>query len=200
MCSRSTKQIFLKFFQISQGNTCAGDSIFNKFAGLQPATLFKKRLQHRCFPVNFAKLLIIIFKQNASDLLHPRQNFHPHHSRFYFWPTSKFYGPTLSTSPMNPSTHATHATQATHATHATHGYLADSEIHPTWGGYFYSFKQVNFSFFFGGGRGGVSAPLHAMDIFSILFSDFNSIPALPVNILPCFSCWTILVLLFFLTP
>ena len=70
---------------------------------------------------------------------------------------------------------------------------------PTWGGYFYSFKQVNFSFL-GGGRGGVSAPLHAMDVFSILFSDFNSTPALPANILPCFSCWTIFVLLFFLTP
>ena len=30
---------------------------FNKVAGLRPATLFKKRLWHRCFPVNFAKFL-----------------------------------------------------------------------------------------------------------------------------------------------
>ena len=30
---------------------------FNKVAGLIPATLLKKRLWHRCFPVNFAKFL-----------------------------------------------------------------------------------------------------------------------------------------------
>ena len=30
---------------------------FNKFAGLRPAALFKKRLWHRCFLVNFAKVL-----------------------------------------------------------------------------------------------------------------------------------------------
>ena len=29
----------------------------NKFAGRKPATLLKKRLWHRCFPVNFAKFL-----------------------------------------------------------------------------------------------------------------------------------------------
>ena len=30
---------------------------FNKVAGLRAETLFKKRLWHRCFPVNFAKFL-----------------------------------------------------------------------------------------------------------------------------------------------
>ena len=30
---------------------------FNKVAGLRPATLLKKRLWHRCFPVNFEKFL-----------------------------------------------------------------------------------------------------------------------------------------------
>ena len=30
---------------------------FNKVAGLRPATLSKKRLWHRCFPVNFAEFL-----------------------------------------------------------------------------------------------------------------------------------------------
>ena len=30
---------------------------FNKVAVLRPATLFKKRLWHSCFPVNFAKFL-----------------------------------------------------------------------------------------------------------------------------------------------
>ena len=31
--------------------------LFKKVAGLSPATLLKKRLWHRCFPVNFAKFL-----------------------------------------------------------------------------------------------------------------------------------------------
>ena len=30
---------------------------FNKVADLRPATLLKKRLWHRCFPVNFVKFL-----------------------------------------------------------------------------------------------------------------------------------------------
>ena len=33
------------------------ESLFNKVAGLKPATLLKKRLRHSCFPVNFAKFL-----------------------------------------------------------------------------------------------------------------------------------------------
>ena len=37
--------------------TCVGVSFFDKVAGLRPGTLFKKRLQHRRFPVNCAKLL-----------------------------------------------------------------------------------------------------------------------------------------------
>ena len=36
---------------------------FNKVAGLRPVTLLKKRLWHRCFPVNFAR---IPFLQNTS--------------------------------------------------------------------------------------------------------------------------------------
>ena len=34
---------------------------FKKFAGLGPATLLKKRLWYRCFPVNFKKVLRINF-------------------------------------------------------------------------------------------------------------------------------------------
>ena len=30
---------------------------FNEFRGLRPASLLKKKLQRRCFPVNSAKLL-----------------------------------------------------------------------------------------------------------------------------------------------
>ena len=33
------------------------DTFFNKLAGLRPATLLKKRLWYRCFPVNFVKFL-----------------------------------------------------------------------------------------------------------------------------------------------
>ena len=42
---------------------------FDKFAGMRPATLLKKRLWHSCFPVNFAKLLKATFLQNTSGRL-----------------------------------------------------------------------------------------------------------------------------------
>ena len=42
---------------------------FNKVAGLWFATLFKKRLLHKCFSVNFAKLLRTLFLQNTSERL-----------------------------------------------------------------------------------------------------------------------------------
>ena len=42
---------------------------FNKVTGLRPATLFKTRLWHRCFPVNFAKFLRTLFLQNTSGRL-----------------------------------------------------------------------------------------------------------------------------------
>ena len=44
----SVKKMFSEISQNSQGNTCVR---------LTPGTLLKKRLCHRCFPVNFAKLL-----------------------------------------------------------------------------------------------------------------------------------------------
>ena len=52
----SLKNVFLEISRNSRENTCAR-VFFNKVAGLRPATLFKKRLWHRCFPVNFAKVL-----------------------------------------------------------------------------------------------------------------------------------------------
>ena len=56
----SVKKVFSEILLNSLENTCV--SLFlNKFAGLRPATLLKKRLWHRCFPVNFAKLLITLF-------------------------------------------------------------------------------------------------------------------------------------------
>ena len=42
---------------------------FNKVAGPRPATLFKKRLWYRCFPVNFVKFPRTPYLQNASGRL-----------------------------------------------------------------------------------------------------------------------------------
>ena len=54
----SVKNVFLKFLQNSKENTCA-QSLF--VPGLRPATLFKKRLWHSCFPANFVKFLRKLF-------------------------------------------------------------------------------------------------------------------------------------------
>ena len=50
------KKVFLEFSQNSQEKTCAR-VFFNKVAELKSAPLLKKRLWHRCFPVNFVKYL-----------------------------------------------------------------------------------------------------------------------------------------------
>ena len=58
------EKLFLKISQNSQENTCAR-LFFNKVAGLKAATLLKKRLWYRCFPVNFARFLQTpFFKKN----------------------------------------------------------------------------------------------------------------------------------------
>ena len=51
------KRVFLKISQNSQENTCARVSFL------------KKRLWHRCFPVNFVKFLRAPFLQNTSEQL-----------------------------------------------------------------------------------------------------------------------------------
>ena len=50
------KNVFLKFAKFTGKHLCQS-LFFNKVAGLRPATLLKKRLWHRCFPVNFATFL-----------------------------------------------------------------------------------------------------------------------------------------------
>ena len=69
----SVKKVFLKNSQNSQENMCQS-LFFNKVAGLRLTTLLKKRLWHRCFPVNFAKLLRISFfvEHHWWPLLFPR--------------------------------------------------------------------------------------------------------------------------------
>ena len=58
--------IFSTPFQ--QNNLCQS-LFFNKVAGLRPGPLLKKRLWHRCFPVNFAIFLRTPFLQSTLVLL-----------------------------------------------------------------------------------------------------------------------------------
>ena len=57
--------MFLKFSQNSQESTCARVSFLIKLL-TETEILLKKRLCHRCFPVNFEKFLRIPFSQNTS--------------------------------------------------------------------------------------------------------------------------------------
>ena len=50
--------------------------LFNKVAGLRPATLLKKKLWHRCFPINFAKFLRTPLLRNTSRRLLLYLTFH----------------------------------------------------------------------------------------------------------------------------
>ena len=68
-CSLKT-DVLRNFTKFTATHLCQS-LFFNKVAGLSSATLLKKRLWHRCFPVNFAKFLRICFLQNSSGrLLH----------------------------------------------------------------------------------------------------------------------------------
>ena len=56
------KKEFLRIFAKFTGKKHLYQSLFlNEVAGLRPATLLKKKLGHRCFPVNFGKFLITPF-------------------------------------------------------------------------------------------------------------------------------------------
>ena len=65
----SVKKGVLRNFAKFTGKHLCQSLSFNKFADLRPATLFKKRLWHRYFPVNFAKFLRTPFLQNTSGRL-----------------------------------------------------------------------------------------------------------------------------------
>ena len=60
----SVEKVFFKFFQISQENTSVVMSLI-KFV----KNFIKKRLQHRCFPVKFAKLLRTHISKNIYERL-----------------------------------------------------------------------------------------------------------------------------------
>ena len=69
-------KVFLEISQNSQENTCARVSFLVKLQAAS-ATLLKKRLWHRCFPVTFVKFLRTPFLQNTSGqvLLKGRESF-----------------------------------------------------------------------------------------------------------------------------
>ena len=50
------KGVLRNFAKLTEKQLCQS-LFFNKFPDLRPETLLKKRLWHRCFPVNFAKFL-----------------------------------------------------------------------------------------------------------------------------------------------
>ena len=52
-CEKGVPRNFTKF----TGKNQCQSLVFNKKAGLRPATLLEKRLWHRCFPENFAKFV-----------------------------------------------------------------------------------------------------------------------------------------------
>ena len=65
----SVRKGVLRNFAKFTGKHLCQRLFFNKVAGLRPATLLKKSLWHRCFPVNFAKFLRTPFLQNTSGRL-----------------------------------------------------------------------------------------------------------------------------------
>ena len=62
----SEKNVVLKFLQNSQENTCVGVSFLIKLQALDLQLDLKKRIQHRCFPMNNAKFLITVFYRTTS--------------------------------------------------------------------------------------------------------------------------------------
>ena len=53
----SVKQVLLKISQISQENTYFGVPFYNKVAVPRACNFIEKRLQHKCFPMKFTKIL-----------------------------------------------------------------------------------------------------------------------------------------------
>ena len=70
---RSSHKRVLKNFSKFTAKHLRRSLLFNKVAGLnfifRPAILFKMKLRHRCFPVNFEKSLRAPFLQNTSGRL-----------------------------------------------------------------------------------------------------------------------------------
>ena len=63
---RSVKKGVFKSFAKFSGKHLCWSLFFTKVVGLSPETLLKKRLQRRCFPVNFSKFSRPPFLHNTS--------------------------------------------------------------------------------------------------------------------------------------
>ena len=61
----SIRKDVLKNFKKFTGKLLCQSLFYNKVAGLRPAALLKKRLWHKCFPVNFGKYLRVSFLQDT---------------------------------------------------------------------------------------------------------------------------------------
>ena len=61
----STRKGVLRNFAKFTGKDLCQGLFFNKATGLRPATLLKKKLWRKCFPVNFVKFLRAPFFQNT---------------------------------------------------------------------------------------------------------------------------------------
>ena len=66
-CS-AKKGVLRNFTKFTRRHLCQS-LIFNNVAGLRPATLLKKGLWHKCFPVHFPKFPRTHFLQNTSGRL-----------------------------------------------------------------------------------------------------------------------------------
>ena len=64
----SIKKLFIKDLQYLR-KTPVLESLFHKFTGLKTCNFIKKRLQHRCSPVNIAKFLRTPFLNNICKRL-----------------------------------------------------------------------------------------------------------------------------------
>ena len=63
------KKGFLRNFGKFTGKHLCQSLLFNKVWGIRPAMLLKKKLWHRCFPVNYAKFLRSTFHRTPPGLL-----------------------------------------------------------------------------------------------------------------------------------
>ena len=66
-CSEKFRKIYRK--------TLVPECLFNKVVGLRPATLLRKSLRHRCFPVNFTKFLRTTFSEHLWATASGRRSF-----------------------------------------------------------------------------------------------------------------------------
>ena len=88
----SIKKGVLRNFSKFTGKHLHQSLFFNKVAGLRPATLLKKMLWHRCFPLNFQKFLRTPFLQNTSGrLLLEFVNFSSKFFAEYMWTSQEMF-------------------------------------------------------------------------------------------------------------